>query len=117
MLTKLFNITVEIEFFQTNVEHEFLQFIAKPFAGLIINPGAWTHTSVALADRLRAVGTPFIETHISNIAARESFRLHSYSAPHASGVIFGLGVESYRSALYALLLRLKNGCEARGESS
>lgn len=107
-LTKIYNMSaVRIEFFQSNAESEFLDFIGRPFAGLIINPGAWTHTSIALADRLRAVGTPFIETHISNIAAREPFRHHSYCAPHATGVIYGLGPESYRAALFALLLKIK----------
>jgi 3-dehydroquinate dehydratase-2 len=97
-----------LEFFQTNVESEFLAFISRPFAGLIINPGAWTHTSLALADRLRATGVPFIETHLSNVAAREPFRHHSYCAPHAAGVIYGLGLESYRAALYAMVLKLSN---------
>lgn len=96
----------ELEFFQTNAEEEFLAFVSRPFAGLIMNPGAWTHTSLALADRLRATGVPFIETHISNISAREPFRHHSYCAPHAAGVIYGLGLESYRAALYALLQKL-----------
>lgn len=95
-----------LEFFQTNDEAEFLAFVSRPFAGLIMNPGAWTHTSLALADRLRATGTPFIETHLSNISAREPFRHHSYCAPHAAGVIYGLGLESYRAALYALLQKL-----------
>lgn len=95
-----------LEFFQSNNEADFLSFLSKPFSGLIINSGAWTHTSLAIADRLRATKVPYIEVHISNIAARESFRHHSYTAAHAEGVIFGLGLESYRSALYALMLRL-----------
>lgn len=108
-LTKLFDVPpIEIEFFQSNSEADYLGFVARPFAGLIINPGAWTHTSLALADRLRAVGTPFIETHISNIAAREAFRHQSFCAPHAAGVIFGLGIDSYRAALFALLLKIKD---------
>ena len=97
-----------LEFFQSNSEADFLGFLSKPFAGLIINSGAWTHTSLAIADRLRATKVLYIETHISNIAARESFRHHSYTAPHAQGVIFGLGLDSYRAALYALLLRLSS---------
>jgi 3-dehydroquinate dehydratase-2 len=95
-----------LEFFQSNSEADFLNFLSKPFAGLIINSGAWTHTSLAIADRLRATKVPYIEAHISNIAARESFRHHSFTAAHAQGVVFGLGLESYRAALYALLLRL-----------
>jgi 3-dehydroquinate dehydratase-2 len=98
--------TFKLEFFQSNNESEFLGFLSKPFSGLIINSGAWTHTSLAIADRLRATKVPFIETHISNIAARETFRQHSYTAAHAQGVIFGLGLESYRAALYALVLKL-----------
>ena len=100
--------TFKLEFFQSNNESEFLAFLSKPFSGLIINAGAWTHTSLAIADRLRAIKTPYIETHISNIAARETFRQHSYTAAHAQGVIFGLGLDSYRAALYALMLRLSS---------
>ncbi len=95
-----------LEFFQSNNEAEFLSFLSKTFSGLIINSGAWTHTSIAIADRLRATKVPYIEAHISNIAAREPFRHRSYTAPHAQGVIFGLGLESYRAALYVMMLRL-----------
>jgi 3-dehydroquinate dehydratase-2 len=96
-----------LEFFQSNSEVEFLEFLSNQFSALIINSGAWTHTSLAIADRLRATKVPYIEAHISNIAARESFRHHSFTAPHAQGVIFGLGLESYRAALYAIMLRLR----------
>ncbi len=96
-----------IEFFQSNEEAAFLQQLsAKKWDGIVINPGAWTHTSLALADRLKALGIPYVETHLSNIAARESFRHFSYSAPHAQGVIFGLGGESYLAALTGLVLKL-----------
>jgi len=97
-----------LDFFQSNSESEFLAFLSKPFSGLIINSGAWTHTSLAIADRLRATKVPYIEVHISNIASRESYRHHSFTAADAQGVIFGLGLESYRSALYALMLILNS---------
>jgi len=95
-----------LEFFQSNSESDFLNFVSKPFSGLIINSGAWTHTSLAIADRLRATQVPYIEAHISNVAAREPMRHQSFTAPHALGVIYGLGLESYRAALYALILKL-----------
>lgn len=107
-LQKIIPCDFQLEFFQSNVESDFLLFVSRHFAGLIINPGAWTHTSLALADRLRATGVPFIETHLSNISAREPYRHHSYCAPHALGVVYGLGLESYRSALYALIRRLSS---------
>lgn len=96
-----------LEFFQSNEEVAFLQQLsAKKWDGIIVNPGAWTHTSLALADRLKALSIPYVETHLSNIAARESFRHFSYSAPHAHGVVFGLGCESYLAALTGLVLKL-----------
>ncbi len=90
-------------FCQSNSEADFLAFVARPWDGLIINPGAWTHTSLALADRLLATNVPFIETHISNVAAREAFRHHSYFSDVAQGVICGFGATSYELALQAAL--------------
>lgn len=95
-----------LSFFQTNDEAAFLHRLsdpAKPWDGAICNFAAWTHTSVAIADRLRAIGKPYIEVHISNVAAREPFRHRSYCAPGATGVVFGLGQASYHAALAGLL--------------
>ena len=77
--------------------------IAKPYDGALLNPGAWTHTSLALGDRLAAVRLPFIEVHLSHLDKREAFRSNSYSAPHALGVVYGLGIDSYIAALAGLL--------------
>ncbi|NDK31742.1 type II 3-dehydroquinate dehydratase [Nesterenkonia haasae] len=67
--------------------------------GIVINPAAYTHTSVAIADALAAVGLPVVEVHLSNVHAREPFRSHSYVSPHASAVIAGAGIEGYRFAV------------------
>lgn len=74
---------------------------------LILNPGAFTHTSVAMRDALLAVGIPFIEVHLSNVHARESFRRRSYLSDIACGVITGLGAEGYELALKAALSRME----------
>ncbi|MBN2871721.1 MAG: type II 3-dehydroquinate dehydratase, partial [Halothiobacillaceae bacterium] len=74
--------------------------------GVLINPGAWTHTSVALRDALLAIDRPFIEIHLSNIHARESFRQHSYFSDVAVGSIVGLGALGYELALTALIAHL-----------
>ena len=74
---------------------------------IVINPGAFTHTSVALRDALAGVAIPFIEVHISNVHKREAFRHHSYLSDIADGVIVGLGVEGYRLALTAAAGKLK----------
>lgn len=95
-----------LSFFQTNDEAAFLDRLsdsAEPWDGAICNFAAWTHTSVAIADRLRAIGRPYIEVHISNVAAREPFRHQSYAAAGATGVVFGLGQASYHAALAGLL--------------
>lgn len=76
---------------------------------IVINPGAFTHSSVALRDALTGVGIPFIEVHISNIHAREPFRRHSYLSDVAVGVICGLGAQGYELALEAALSRLRKG--------
>ena len=95
--------TVKLSFFQTNDELEFLEKLSENWDGMIINPGAWTHTSLALADRLEAVAIPYIEVHLSNIFGREKFRNTSYSAPLAKGFVCGLKQDSYISALYGLI--------------
>lgn len=90
--------SVNFNFFQTNSEQEFIEAIAPSYDAIIINPGAWTHTSIAILDRLLAIEVPYVEIHISNIFARESFRHHSYISSSALGVITGIGIYSY---LYA----------------
>ena len=75
-------------------------------AFVIINPAAFTHTSVALRDALLGTELPFIEVHLSNIHAREPFRAHSYFSDKAAGVIFGLGAQGYELALQAAMARL-----------
>ena len=100
-----YNLAVpHLDFFQSNNEQIFVEKCSEPYSGLIINAGAWTHTSLALADRLRAIATPYIEVHISNVFSRESFRHQSYMAAAADGVVSGLGMNSYCAALFALLL-------------
>lgn len=94
-----------VEFRQTNVEGilvDWIQEAAEKAAGIVINPGAYTHTSVAIGDALKAGGLPVIEVHLSNIFAREPFRHHSYVSPVAKGVICGLGPKGYTLALAAL---------------
>lgn len=96
--------------FQSNAEHELIDRIqAAPAAGiefLIINPGALSHTSIALRDALLAVKLPFIEVHLSNIFAREPFRRHSYFSDIAVGCVVGLGPQGYELALAAAARRL-----------
>jgi len=94
---------------QSNAEHELVEWI-QAAAGqqdfIIINPAAYTHTSVALRDALAAVRIPFIEVHLSNVHAREPFRRHSYLSDLATGVITGLGAKGYELALEAALEQL-----------
>ena len=93
-------------FIQSNSESEFLHQLDKNWQGAIINAGAWTHTSLALADRLAALALPFVEVHISQPSRRQRYRQHSYLAQHALGVVTGLGIRSYLAALVALLAHL-----------
>lgn len=93
---------VEIAYFQSNVEGELINMIHETgftYDGIILNAGAYTHTSVAIRDAIAAVTTDVIEVHLSNIFARESFRHESLIAPKCIGSISGLGMESYRLAL------------------
>ncbi|MFT4256374.1 MAG: type II 3-dehydroquinate dehydratase [Pseudoxanthomonas sp.] len=100
----------ELDVLQSNAEHALIERIhaarGDGTAFIVINPGAFTHTSVALRDALAGVGLPFIETHLSNVHAREPFRQHSYLSDIAVGVVCGFGADSYRYALEAALKRL-----------
>jgi len=99
-----------IDFRQSNAEGTLIDWIQEAreaFSGLILNAGAYTHTSVALYDALKAVPRPAVEVHLSNPFAREPFRHHSYISPAAIGVICGFGTDSYRLALEALAAHLK----------
>lgn len=95
----------ELAFFQSNAEHELIAWIHQAYHNqtdfIIINPAAFTHTSVALRDALLATKIPFIEVHLSNVHAREPFRAHSYFSDIAKGVICGLGAMGYELALQA----------------
>jgi 3-dehydroquinate dehydratase II len=101
---------VEIEALQSNHEGvliDTIQAATEKHQGLVINPGAYTHTSVALRDAIVAVSMPTVEVHLSNIHRRESFRHHSYIAPVAVGQISGFGAESYRLGLHAIVSHLR----------
>ena len=92
----------EIAYFQSNHEGDLIDKLHETgftVDGIIINAGAYTHTSIALADAIAAIPAPVIEVHISNIQARESFRHHSHLAPRCVGSIVGLGLEGYRLAV------------------
>ena len=100
-----------LESFQSNAEHELVDRVQalrlQPVDFVILNPGAFTHTSIALRDALLAVAVPFIEIHLSNVQAREPFRKHSYFSDIAAGTIAGLGAYGYELALAAALERLE----------
>ena len=98
---------VELSYFQSNHEGALLdkiQEIGFEYDGIILNAGAYTHTSVALADCIKAVTTPVIEVHISNIHQREEFRKHSWIAGVNSGLITGFGLKGYELALHSFLI-------------
>ena len=93
---------MEISYFQSNVEGELineLQRVGFDYDGIILNPGGYTHTSVAIGDAVAAITTPVIEVHNSNVQAREDFRKHSFVSDKAAGSIIGLGLNGYEMAL------------------
>jgi 3-dehydroquinate dehydratase-2 len=103
---------VATDFRQTNNEGELLEWVHEArdrASGIVLNAGAYTHTSIALFDALKSAERPVIEVHLSNIFARESFRHHSYVAMAAVGVICGFGVKGYTMAIDALVAHLKAG--------
>ena len=98
--------SLELEYYQSNVEGELIDKIHEvgfSYDGIVINAGAYTHTSVALRDAISGIETPVIAVHISNTHQREEFRHHSYISPVCKGVILGFGLDSYRLALESFL--------------
>ena len=97
---------IEIDYFQSNIEGEIINKIQEAGYGengIVLNAGGYTHTSVAIRDAIKAVPTPVVEVHISNVHAREEFRHHSMLSAVCLGVIAGFGLDSYRLAVEALL--------------
>tara|TARA_B100000953_G_scaffold295186_1_gene286005 strand:+ start:8072 stop:8485 length:414 start_codon:yes stop_codon:yes gene_type:complete len=97
---------IKLSYFQSNIEGEIIDMLhdaRKEFNGVILNAAAYTHTSVAIADAIKAIETPVVEVHISNTHARESFRHKSYLSPVVKGVILGFGLKSYDLAIQSFL--------------
>ena len=99
---------VELEWYQSNIEGEIVDriqhFINEDFEALIINPGAYSHTSIAIFDALKILKRPIIEVHLTNIHSREEFRHFSYISPVAKGVILGFGLQSYELAIQSFCI-------------
>ena len=97
----------QLSFYQSNAEHEIIEHIHRAYRDsvdfLLMNPAAFTHTSIAIRDALLATQMPFIELHLSNVHAREAYRKHSYFSDIARGVITGFGAMSYKLALHAAM--------------
>jgi 3-dehydroquinate dehydratase II len=111
---------LEIEFYQTNAEFQLLDWIhqaRKVAAGIVINPAAFSHTSVAVLDALNTCEFPILEVHISNIHKREEFRRHSYVSRVAEGVICGFGTQGYGLALQRLARLLGTAARARSQEA
>lgn len=97
---------IELAYYQSNIEGELIgkiQELGFTYDGIILNAGAYTHTSIGIGDAIKAVTTPVIEVHISNTYARESFRHQSYISGNAKGVILGFGLKSYDLAIQSFL--------------
>lgn len=97
---------LDLHYFQNNSEGgliDKLHEIGFTFDGIILNAGAYTHTSIAIADAIAAISTPVVEVHISNVYARESFRHHSYLSPNCSGCIIGFGLKGYEMGINSFL--------------
>lgn len=98
--------SIALEYYQSNIEGELITKIQESgfsYDGIILNAGAYTHTSIGIADAVKAVTSPVVEVHISNTFSRESFRHQSYLSPVAAGVIIGFGLKSYELALQSLI--------------
>lgn len=97
---------IELSYFQSNIEGELIskiQEVGFSYAGIILNAGAYTHTSIGIADAIKAVTSPVVEVHISNTFSRETFRHQSFISPHAKGIIIGFGLTSYQLAIQSFL--------------
>jgi len=97
---------VELDYFQSNIEGEIIDKIQESgfsYNGIILNAAAYTHTSIGIGDAIKAIQTPVIEVHISNVYQRETFRHQSYISPNAKGVIAGFGMQSYELALLSFI--------------
>jgi 3-dehydroquinate dehydratase-2 len=97
---------IEITYFQSNVEGELinkLHEVGFDYSGIILNAGAYTHTSIGIGDAIKGIKTPVVEVHISNTFGREEFRHQSYISPNAKGVILGFGMQSYELAIQSFL--------------
>ncbi len=106
---------VDLGYFQSNVEGELInrmQEVGFAYDGIILNAGAYTHTSIALHDAIKSIAAPVVEVHISNVHRREEFRHHSMISPACAGVICGFGLASYRLALEALIAGKKGLCNS-----
>ncbi|WNM19008.1 type II 3-dehydroquinate dehydratase [Flavobacterium capsici] len=98
--------TFDLDYYQSNIEGELidkLQEVGFSYDGIILNAAAYTHTSVGIADAVKAITTPVIEVHISNTFAREEFRHHSFLSPNVKGIIIGFGMKSYELALQSFI--------------
>lgn len=109
LLDKADTIGVALDLHQTNHEGQLIDFIQQTDAdGILINPGGYTHTSVAIRDAISGVGLPVVECHLSNIHAREAFRQHSYIAPVCVGQVSGFGWRSYLLGLEGLVQHIQD---------
>ena len=100
---------ITIEYFQSNIEGEIINALQKAgyiYDGIIINAGGYTHTSIAIADAIKAIKSPVVEVHISNTFAREPYRHTSFLAAYVRGSIIGFGMESYRLAIESLVMKI-----------
>lgn len=100
---------VQLEYFQSNIEGEIINAVQNAgflYDGIILNAGGYAHTSIAIADAVKAIKTPVVEVHISNTFAREPFRHTSFLAAFVKGSIIGFGLESYRLAIESLIMKI-----------
>ena len=97
---------IELSYYQSNIEGELIskiQEVGFSHSGIILNAGAYTHTSIGIADAIKAITTPVVEVHISNTFSRETFRHQSFISPHSKGVVIGFGLNSYHLAIQSFL--------------